>query len=52
MTYVEKAEKVAQEDREFVRGELAWVAEWLRNRSNMGFREVNRFLHEVLGVSV
>ena len=48
----EKAEKVAQEDREFVRDELARVAEWLRNRSNMNFREINRFLHEVLDVSV
>ena len=48
----EKAEKVAQEDREFVRDELSWVAEWLRKRSNMNFREVNQYLHEVLDVSV
>ena len=48
----EKAEKVAQEDREFVRDELAWVAEWLKKRSNMNFREINRYLHEMLDVSV
>lgn len=51
--YVEKAEKIASEDRELVRNELAWVAKWLRKHyPAMTVREANRFLHEMLDVSV
>jgi len=46
-------EKIASEDEELVRDELAWVAEWLKKRyPAMNFRQINCFLHEKLDVSV
>ena len=53
MTYQDKVEKIAQEDREHARSELTSLAKWLKNRyPSMNFREVNRFLNEMLDVSV
>ena len=53
IAYVNKAEEVALEDRELVRSELVWVAEWLKKRyPTITIREANRFLHEMLDVSV
>jgi len=53
MTYLEKAEQISVEDREFVRGELAWIAErLLQSYPEMSFREINRYLHQMLDVSV
>jgi len=53
VTYVEKAEKIASEDREQVRSELASVAEWFRNRyPSMDVGEINQYLHEMVDVSV
>jgi DNA-directed RNA polymerase subunit F len=52
VAYVEKTEKISPEDREQVRSELVSLAEWLRNRYAMPVWEINRFLHEMLDVSV
>jgi len=53
LTYLEKAEKISQEDREFVRGELAWIAERLhQSYPDMTFREIKRFIHQILDVSI
>ena len=53
MTQLEKAERIAGEDREFARGELAYIAEWLRQiYPNMPFREIKMALHQMLDVSI
>jgi len=53
LTYLEKAEKISVEDREFVRGELSWIAErLLQSYPDMTFREINRYLRQMLNVSV
>jgi len=45
--------EVSQEDREFVRDELAWLAEWTRSRyPKLGFGDIRRFLREMISVSV
>ena len=53
MLYAEKAEKIRSEDREFVRDELTWIAEWIRERyPTMNYGEINHFLRVMLDVSV
>jgi AAA+ ATPase superfamily predicted ATPase len=53
MLHAEKAEKIRREDREYVRSDLSSLAEWIRERyPTMNYGEVNRFLHEMLEVSV
>ena len=53
LAYLEKVEKIAPEDREFVRNEQAWLAEWLKNRyPSLKFGDINRYLHQMLEVSV
>ena len=52
MTYLEKVEKIDEDEREFVREELAWLARWIRSHKPMNFREVSRYLHQMLDVSV
>ena len=43
----------SREEREFVRGELAWLAEWIRSRyPKLGFGDIRRFLREMISVSV
>jgi len=50
---MEKVEKITSEDRDHVRSELYRLAQWLKNRyPDMNIREINRFLHERLDVSV
>lgn len=50
---MEKVDKIASEDRDYVQSELYSLAQWLKSRyPNMTVREVRRFLREVLGVSV
>jgi len=40
-------------DREFVRDELAWLAEWIRSKyPNLNFVDIRRFLREMISVSV
>ncbi len=44
---------VQDEDREFVRDELVWLAEWIRSKyPNLNFGDIRRFLREMLPVSV
>ena len=53
LAYLEKVEKIGPEDREFVRNEQAWLAEWLKERyPSLKFGDINRFLHQMLEVSV
>jgi hypothetical protein len=43
----------SREDREFVREELAWLAEWIRSRyPRLNFEDVQRFIREMIPVSV
>lgn len=50
---VEKVDQITQEERDYVGAELVSLAGWLRNKhKNMHLREINRFLHEMLNVSV
>ena len=45
--------EVSREDREFVRDELAWLAERIRSRyPKLSFGDVRRFLREMISVSV
>jgi hypothetical protein len=45
--------EVSQEEREFVRDELAWLAEWVRSRHpKLSFGDIRRFLREMVSVSV
>jgi len=49
----EEAREISQEDREFIRDELAWLAEWIRGKyPQLNFREIHRILREMLSVSV
>ena len=51
--HAEKAEKIRQEDREYVRSDLSSLAEWIRERyPTMNYGDINRFLHGMLEVSV
>ena len=44
--------EVSEEDRELVRDELAWLAEWIRNRyPKLNFGDIRRFLGEMVTVS-
>ena len=44
---------VSEEDREFIRDELAWLAEWIRSRyPKLNFGDIRRFLREMIPVSV
>jgi len=53
VTYMEKVEQISPEDRELVRDELAWAAEWLRaHYPDMTVAEINRYLHEMVDVSL
>ena len=50
---LEETCEISQEDREFIRDELAWLAEWIRGRyPQLSFREIHRILREMLSVSV
>jgi hypothetical protein len=44
--------KIGEKDREFVRCELIFIAERLQKRYCMRPKEINRFLHEMLDVSI
>jgi hypothetical protein len=45
--------EVSEEDREFVREELAWLAEWIRSKyPKLNFCDIRRFLLEMVPVSV
>jgi len=45
--------EVSEEDREFVRDELAWLAEWIRSKyPKLNFGDIRRFLREMIPVSV
>ncbi|MEM3361553.1 MAG: hypothetical protein QXG58_06220 [Candidatus Bathyarchaeia archaeon] len=47
------ASVVSEEDREFIRDELAWLAEWIRSRyPKLNFCDIRRFLTEMVSVSV
>ncbi|MGB9779071.1 MAG: hypothetical protein ACPLW8_06650 [Candidatus Bathyarchaeales archaeon] len=47
------ANMVSVEDREFIRDELAWLADWIRNRyPKLNFGDIRRFLAEMVSVSV
>ncbi|MEM0096185.1 MAG: hypothetical protein QW660_06070 [Candidatus Bathyarchaeia archaeon] len=47
------ADVVSLEDREFIREELAWLAEWIRSRyPKLNFCDIRRFLTEMVSVSV
>jgi hypothetical protein len=46
-------EGVSMEDREFVREEMAWLADWIRKRyPKLNFGDIRRFLAEMVSVSV
>jgi len=48
-----QANVVSVEDREFVRQELAWLAEWIRSRyPKLNYGDIRRFLAEMVPVSV
>jgi len=45
--------EVSEEDREFVRDELAWLAEWIRSRyPKLNFGDIRRLILEMVPVSV
>jgi hypothetical protein len=45
--------EVSEEDREFVRDELAWLAEWIRSKyPKLNFGDIRRLLLEMVPVSV
>jgi hypothetical protein len=47
------ASEVSEEDREFVREELAWLAEWIRSKyPKLNFGDIRRFLKEMVPLSV
>lgn len=47
------ANVVSVEDREFVRDELAWLAEWIRSKyPKLNFCDIRRFILEMVPVSV
>ena len=47
------ADVVSIEDREFVREELAWFAEWIRSRCpKLNFGDIRRLILEMVPVSV
>jgi len=47
------ADVVSVEDREFVREELAWLAEWIRSRyPKLNFCDIRQLILEMVPVSV
>ncbi len=47
------ANMVSMEDREFIREELAWLADWIRCRyPKLNYGDIRRFLAEMVSVSV
>jgi len=51
--YVDNVDGMPEEIREFIREELACLGEWITGNSQLkNYREVNKFLHEMLDVSV
>jgi len=47
------AKEVSAEDREFVREELAWLAEWIRSRyPKLSFCDIRQLILEMVPVSV
>jgi len=47
------ANVVSMEDREFVREELAWLAEWIRSRyPKLNYGDIRRLILEMVPVSV
>ena len=51
--YVDKVEAMPEEAWEFIHEELAWPGEWVNDNSLLkNYREVNRFLHEMLDDSI
>lgn len=52
-SYLKKVEKICSEDREFVREELAWLAEWLSERYPiLDYTDLRKFISEMLSISV
>lgn len=45
-------QEVSREDREFVRGELAWLANKIREKYGLSIPKIRRFIREMLDVSV
>ena len=44
--------EVSDELDELAGSELAWLAEFLRKNSNMTFKEIRRYLHQKVDVTV
>jgi len=45
--------EISEKDREFILDELAWLAEWIKERyPEMDYGEIARFLREMIAVSV
>lgn len=43
----------SEEDLEFIRDELAWLADWIRKRyPKLSFADIRSFLREMIPVSV
>ena len=48
-----KGQSISREDREFVRDELSWLAEWIKKRyPGLNLIDARRILREVLSASV
>ena len=53
ITYAKKTERIKKTDREFIREELAWLAEWIRNKyPYLTVDDLSRYLREMINVTI
>jgi len=50
---VPERRELSERDREFVRDELGWIAEWIRKRyPEMSYRQIKRVIRDILEVTI
>lgn len=53
VSYVNKVEEISSTDRGYVRSELVWLAEWIRERYPfMNCSDLRKFITDMIAVSV
>lgn len=53
ISYSKKVEMISPSDREYVRSELDWLAEWMRKHYlDMNYDDIRRFISEMVTVSI
>ncbi|MCZ2809305.1 MAG: hypothetical protein O2V44_08125, partial [Candidatus Bathyarchaeota archaeon] len=52
-TFVDKVEQITPDDHEFIRSEMAWLAEWIRDRYQiLNYNDIRKFIALMVTTSI